>query len=35
MWIFLLKAGVPLGLLLFVLWWTWLRSEKKDDGETK
>lgn len=35
MWIFLLEAGVPLGSLLFVLWWTWLWSEKKDDGETK
>jgi len=35
MWIFLLEAGVALGLLLLIVWWTWPRSEKKDDGETK
>jgi len=33
MWIFLLEAGVALGLLAFIVWWTWPRSEKKDDTE--
>jgi hypothetical protein len=35
MWIFLLEAGVAVGLLLFIVWWTWPRPEKKDDGETR
>lgn len=35
MWIFLLEAGVALGLLLFIVWWTWPRSKKKDEGDTK
>ncbi len=35
MWIFVLEAGVALGLLLFIVWWTWPRSEKKDEGERK
>jgi hypothetical protein len=35
MWIFLLEAGVALGLLLLIVWWTWPRSEKKDKGEPK
>ncbi len=35
MWIFVLEAGVALGLLVFIVWWTWPRSEKKDDGEAK
>jgi len=35
MWIFLLEAGIALGLLVFIVWWTLPRSEKKDDGETK
>jgi hypothetical protein len=33
MWIFLLEAGVALGLLLFIVWWTWPRSDKKDKNE--
>ena len=35
MWIFLLEAGVAIGLLLFIVWWTLPRPEKKDDHETK
>jgi hypothetical protein len=35
MWIFLLEAGVALGLLLFIVWWTWPRSDNKDDSERK
>ena len=35
MWIFLLQAGVALGLLWFIVWWTWPWSEKKDDSECK
>ncbi len=35
MWIFLLEAGVAAGLLVLIVWWTWPRSERKDDGETK
>ena len=35
MWIILLEAGVALGLLLFIVWWTWPQSEKKDDNERK
>jgi len=34
MWIFLLEAGIALGLLLFIVWWTLPRAKKKDDGET-
>jgi hypothetical protein len=35
MWIFLLEAGVALGLLWFIVWWTWPRSGKSDDCEPK
>jgi hypothetical protein len=35
MWIFLLEAGVALGLLFLIVWWTWPRSEKKDRAERK
>jgi len=35
MWIFLLEAGVVLGLLLFIVWWTWPRTDNKDDSERK
>jgi hypothetical protein len=35
MWIFLLEAGMALGLLLFIVWWTWPRSENKDDSKRK
>ncbi len=35
MWIFFVEAGVALGLLLFIVWWTWPKSDKKDDGKTK
>jgi len=33
MWIFLLEAGVALGLLVFIVWWTWPRSHKPDDEQ--
>jgi len=32
MWIFLLEAGIALGLLAFIVWWTLPRADKKDDG---
>ena len=35
MCIFVLEACVALGLLLFIVWWTWPRSDKKDDNERK
>jgi hypothetical protein len=35
MWIFLLEAAVALGLLVFIVWWTWPRSENKEDSERK
>ena len=35
MWIFVLEAGVALGLLVFIVWWTWPRSGNKDEGEPK
>ncbi len=35
MWIFFVEAGVALGLLLFIVWWTWPTSDKKDDGKPK
>jgi len=35
MWIFFVEAGVALGLLLFIVWWTWPTSDKKDDDKTK
>jgi len=35
MWMFLLEAGVAVALLVFIVWWTWPRSEKKDDSERK
>jgi hypothetical protein len=35
MWIFFVEAGVALGLLLFIVWWTWPKSDKKDDGKPK
>jgi len=35
MWIILLEAGAALGLLLFIVWWTWPRSENKDDSESE
>jgi hypothetical protein len=35
MWMILLEAGIALGLLLFIVWWTWPRSENKDDSESK
>jgi len=27
----LLEAAVALGLLVFIVWWTWPRSRKRDD----
>jgi hypothetical protein len=27
----LLEAGVALALLIFIVWWTWPRSRKRDD----
>jgi hypothetical protein len=35
MWMFLLEAGVALGVLVFIVWWTWPRSDKKDDSDPK
>jgi hypothetical protein len=35
MWIFFVEAGVALGLLLFIVWWTWPTSDRKDDGNPK
>lgn len=36
MWIFFVEAGIALGLLLFIVWWTWPKSDKKkDDGRPK
>ena len=35
MWFFLLEAGVAVGLLMFIVWWTWPRSDNKDDRERK
>lgn len=32
MWILLLEAGVAVGLLVFIVWWTWPKREKKDEG---
>ncbi|MBK9086156.1 MAG: hypothetical protein IPL80_12890 [Sterolibacteriaceae bacterium] len=28
MWIFALEAGVALALLIFIVWWTWPKSDK-------
>jgi hypothetical protein len=33
MWIFLLEAGVAAGLLLFIVWWTWPRTDNKDESD--
>ena len=35
MWIFLLEAGVALGLFVFIVWWTLPRTDKKDKGEPR
>ena len=35
MWILLLEAGVAVALLVFIVWWTWPRSEHKDDSEPR
>lgn len=35
MWIFLLEAGVAAALLVFIVWWTLPRSEKKDESEPR
>lgn len=37
MWLLLLEAGVALALLLFIVWWTWPRSEAsgKDADDDK
>lgn len=35
MWMLLLEAGVAVGLLLFIVWWTWPKSDNKDDGKPK
>lgn len=34
-WLLLLEAGVALALLIFIVWWTWPRSEPSDgrDGD--
>lgn len=28
MWIIVLEAGVALALLVFIVWWTWPKSDK-------
>jgi hypothetical protein len=35
MWLLLLEAGVALGLLLFIVWWTWPREKARDDDSEK
>jgi hypothetical protein len=35
MWILLLEAGVAAGLLVFIVWWTWPKSDDKNDSERK
>jgi len=38
LWIILLEAGVALGLLVFIVWWTWPRNgrggEEKGKGDS-
>jgi hypothetical protein len=29
----LIEAGVALGLLLFIVWWTWPRRDQEKSGE--
>lgn len=35
MWIFVLEAGLALGVLLLIVWWTWPGNGNKDDSEDK
>ena len=35
MWLLLLEAGVALGLLLFIVWWTWPRDKSREDDSKK
>ncbi len=35
MWMFYLEAALALGVLVFIVWWTWPRSDKKDEGKPK
>ena len=29
----LLEAGVALALLAFIVWWTWPRGKRREDGK--
>jgi hypothetical protein len=31
MWLFFLEAGLALGLLVFIVWWTMFSGRKDDD----
>jgi hypothetical protein len=33
LWIILLEAGLALGLLVFIVWWTWPRKPRSKDRE--
>jgi len=33
LWLLLLEAGVALGLLIFIVWWTLPRNPPRDGGE--
>jgi len=35
MWMFYLEAALALGVLVFIVWWTLPRSDKKNEGEPK
>jgi hypothetical protein len=35
MWILVLEAGVALGLLSFIVWWTRPKPENTGDGERR
>ena len=32
---FYLEAALALGVLVFIVWWTWPRSDKKDEDKPK
>jgi hypothetical protein len=35
MWVLLLEAGVALGLLAFIIWWTMYHGKKKPPSDKK
>ena len=35
MWMLLLEAAFAVGLLIFIVWWTWPGTGNMDDGEPK